>query len=882
MRPIVLTICAFGPYAATQTVDFRELGDKRFFLIHGPTGAGKTSVLDALTFALYGATTGDERSGKEMRALQADAAQLTEVTFDFGVGPDTYRIWRQPEQERPKKTGGGTTVEKPKAALWKRTGCASDADEGEVLATKIGEVDARVREILGFDCDQFRQVVVLPQGRFREVLSADVKTREDILRQLFRTERFVRITDFLKQRRNEARRAVEDLFSQRAGVFANAGVESRDELDALVGAAETAVRDAENVSTHAASVAESARAALEAGRSVATVLAEAKTAAEALEALEAGSDDIVLVRDELAGARAALGAQSAFDARRVAHETLARVSVEHAAAVTELPKLEGAHVLACQAADAADAVEAAIHEIDRLELAATEAERHAAEAGRLAEFRASAAGAEAELAKAREQLESVRDEATAAHTSACEVEERWRANRAAALAEALKPGEPCPVCGASEHPAPAVAGQAAVADAELDATRALAARTAAAHAAAAERVTAAERTHVTASAKAATEVQAAGEAAEADPLELAAEAATLREDVTRRRAEQSRAAADLADCRAKRDAATEALGGARTALSSASLRLEEAKASIEACDEAFAAALATSGLEGERDFTERRRTPAEIDALEGRVRAFDTALAAAKDRAARATAAAQASETVDIAALESTAVATAAEAARTATQLGAAREVLETQRTAVATIERYEREGTEASVAYELVARLAEVAEGNNDLKLSLQRYVLGSYLDDVLTHANHRLQLMTGGRYRLQRSTAVEHRGRAAGLALAVFDEQAGESRPAGTLSGGEGFLASLALALGLAEAVQAHAGGVKLETIFIDEGFGTLDPESLDTAITTLLGLAGVAADQGRLVGIISHVPELRQRIDARLEITPSEHGSTARFLV
>ncbi len=205
-------------------------------------------------------------------------------------------------------------------------------------------------------------------------------------------------------------------------------------------------------------------------------------------------------------------------------------------------------------------------------------------------------------------------------------------------------------------------------------------------------------------------------------------------------------------------------------------------------------------------------------------------------------------------------------------------------REAVAELERVGAEYEQLCARYSLVGRLADVALGENPLKLSFQRYVLGTFLDEVLSQASFRLVRMSKGRFRLQRATRAADMRRAGGLDLEVFDEHTGSLRPVSTLSGGEGFLAALALALGLAEVVQSHSGGVRLETIFIDEGFGSLDPEALDAAIDTLVHLArsGENGGAGRLVGIVSHVPELRERIDARLEIVPGLEGSRARFVV
>jgi exonuclease SbcC len=177
---------------------------------------------------------------------------------------------------------------------------------------------------------------------------------------------------------------------------------------------------------------------------------------------------------------------------------------------------------------------------------------------------------------------------------------------------------------------------------------------------------------------------------------------------------------------------------------------------------------------------------------------------------------------------------------------------------------------------FAVLGRLSEVANGKNQYGVTFQRYVLGALLDDVTIAATQRLQLMSRGRYQLQRTMERAHSRAAGGLELEIFDAYTGLERGVATLSGGEIFLASLSLALGLADVVQAYTGGIHLDTIFVDEGFGTLDPETLDYVLRSLIDLQ----QGGRLVGIISHVPELKERIDARLEVQLAERGSVASF--
>jgi len=195
-------------------------------------------------------------------------------------------------------------------------------------------------------------------------------------------------------------------------------------------------------------------------------------------------------------------------------------------------------------------------------------------------------------------------------------------------------------------------------------------------------------------------------------------------------------------------------------------------------------------------------------------------------------------------------------------------------------LDQLERTAKEISLLesrYAVVGRISEVANGRNAQGITFQRFVLVALLDDVLAAASHRLQVMSKGRFELIRARERLDQRTAGGLDLMVFDAYTGTSRPVNTLSGGESFIASLSLALGLSDVVQAYAGGIKLETIFVDEGFGSLDPESLDLAFRALIDLQ----KGGRLVGIISHVPELKERVDVRLEIAPSNRGSKVKFI-
>ena len=1010
MRPVRLDMAAFGPYASHQVVDFRELGDKSFFLIHGPTGSGKTSILDALTFALYGVTSGDERRAAEMRSDFAEAATETEVTFDFSLGSELYRVWRRPRQERAAQRGGGMVTVGGDAALWRITG-SGPGEEGAVLASGLRDVDGAVARLLGFRSDQFRQVVVLPQGRFRELLSADVKAREDILRHLFRTERYGQIEAFLKTKRNDLKTDLVRAEAEALGVLRAVGVEDGEALENALAAAEKELAVAEQALAGSLTAETAAREALDRGRQADTALRELAAAEAAESALGAREPKVAGQRAELEAARRAgavveararaeqdeaqtLRCREAVDA---ALRVLDEAAVEEASARQALDRegtrapereeaaqrvrmLDGmsdrvraweqavagvqvaaaavgkatlAYEGACRLVQAADRAGDIAREVERLSPELQELRRRASERRRLD----AADGDRGKAGDTLEQAVRAEDEAhgrlTAARAALSQAEKSWHVGQAGRLAETLADGAPCPVCGSVEHPAPAHLLTLAPDDDDLATAREEVERAqgrlteAAAARAAAETATAAAEQRADelrealglwsgrtaeeleadagrlADRKADLEQERAGEFAargpDGDPeacreaqerlrialgdssRQQAACEATLQAceaevppalrqsgalqaelDAARRREAKLSAGAEAADARMRR--ATEALAAARAGFDGATGTAAEAAARAAASAAVFQEALTQQGFSGRSAFDAAVRSPVEVQLLEDAVNTYERELAAARDRVGRARRLAEGTTPPDIAALE--------QAARVATQACDEAKAERARRQGDWQMLCQARDAHEQVLAetrqlhrrYTLVGRLAEVALGENIARLSFQRFVLAHFLDEVLAVAGSRLQHMSRGRYRLQRATGPVDGRRAGGLELEVFDEHTGCLRPVSTLSGGEGFLASLALALALAEVVQARAGGLHLETIFVDEGFGTLDPEALESAIDTLIELARTSLDggSGRLVGVISHVPELVERIDARLEVIPGRTGSRARFVV
>lgn len=874
MRPLAVTMQAFGPYAGVQTLDFADLRGAGFFLITGPTGAGKTTILDAMSFALYGDTSGGAeseggRSGAAMRSDHADPGTLTCVVFDFSIGADLYRVERLPEQVRPKLRGEGTTTHLQEATMWRlrRGGDGALALDGAPLATGWTKVKAKAEDVLGFRGEQFRQVVMLPQGRFQQLIEADSNEREQILRALFDTAHYAAIELALKDEAAALRRAAEKVITQRDEVLRQAESASADDLRERCARLTVDAQDAAQHADEAEAADKAAQKLLAESHDAATRLGERDAAAAQVVELTARDAEIELLRAELDAARRAA---EVADVVREAGDAEAGFSIARDAA--EAASSEAAAAAAVLAAAAA-ALELEVSRAAAREHAAAEVTRleaFVAGAGELAEAREALVTTTAEASARRREAEAANASWTAARALLAGLEAAWREAQAGLLARSLGDGLPCPVCGSTEHPSAAELTADAPAEDDVDAARA-------AVEAALERRDTAHASLQRAEAALAAAEALAGERAAGVPPELAnpdvlekalGEAQRVERDlrVAFERAQTEAHAAEIAATggEATRAAAAAALAGAET-------RAREA-------GERLAKRLAQAGFFGEAQRRDAHRDPSVMEQLEKLVAEHEQSTLKAAERLRLAEQAAEGLEPPDLTRLETEAeacAATARNAREAAIGLRAGAEAAEKQLTR---LDELAGEAAGFEARYAVVGRLADVANRRNARGLSFQSYVLGAFLDDVLVAASERLRTMSKSRYALERTEERSGRKLAAGLDLLVYDAWTGVARPVTTLSGGEKFMAALSLALGLAEVVQAHAGGIRLETVFVDEGFGSLDDEYLDLAISSLMSLN----EGGRLVGIISHVSELRERIDARLEVSAGKSGSSARFVV
>lgn len=989
MRLLRLELAGFGPYRGRFEIDFASFEADGVYLIAGPTGAGKSTILDAVCFALYGsAPRYDERA--HLRSDLAGPDEATWVELDVQLGDRVLRVRRSPEYERPKQRGSGTTREKAQATLLERTPAGWDA-----IATTAKEVGHEVARLVGLTKDEFLQVTLLAQGGFAEFLGASSDERKALLERLFGTGSMRRLRELaladakavgalraeLEQRRDERVARVRSLIGPidhdaddgdasggRAAIGAAAGgAADEPSLAALEGILTERLEAASAAAVAAAAAERDARAARDAARALADRVARRDGALAALASLEAAKDAVAADRERLADADRAADAAAEVDRWTRADRRVQRAATALEAATAVLPEgLEPEREAVEREREAAlDDVARASEttrfeqELPQLERAAEDTEREAraaedaVEAARLeragqpeardALVRARedaatrAAGAEparaaVEAAEARleardraDRLHERESEASAeagrtatAQHAAADALQRLQAARVAGmageLAGALIAGEPCPVCGATEHPSPHAPGGDVVtaedvADAIAASEAALAAASAANEALAAierERASleavagAADRDALAEALDAAREAQRAclDAAAERERLgrdleqhdersrELDARIAELERVVAERRSAAASAATRFADARAR---VREALGDhpdGRTMLQSASTRrdaleqwleadAERARAAAEQAEAAAdgRAALERLGLPDREALAAMRLEPAERLALRERIRAHDDELASVRGVLAQPELQGLPESADDVAPLEAaladaeTASALAARAEATAqTRLDHAAADLDDARQAIRSL----ADGAEHAAT---VRSLADALDGRNELRQDIETYVLAARLGTIIEAANVRLGAMTDGRFALLHDEGTAYRGKASGLGIQVLDAHTGRARTTKSLSGGETFLASLALALGLADVVQAEAGGISLETLFVDEGFGSLDQDSLEAALTTLDGLrAG-----GRSVGVISHVQQMQERIPWRIRVEPVPGGGS-----
>lgn len=879
MRPERLRISAFGPYAGEEDVDFSVLENHTLFLICGPTGAGKSTILDAMCYALYGKTSGAVRSGEDLRSNYVGYDRKTYVEFDFAIGDRHYRIYRSPTQllERQKGDRSKPVEHKGKADFYE-----IDEEGKEKAHITSKGVDSAVEKLLGVGLEQFRQIILLPQGDFRKLLLADSSDRQKIMEQLFQTGIYLAFEKRLQEETQKLKTEYSRGELQRTTLLETCRSESEEELEKQAETNEKILKEKETEFMQADKEQQVFLRAYDEANVLHGAFLRLETAETALKRMEEKRKEKEELRGHIKMIRAAQSvtkewseAVNAKKQQRTAAETLEK-------AAADLPIKEKAKAETEQALALFEKEKPAQKE--RIEMK-----------GKLEQYRNPSrsygtAKREAErlagiCAVKQKEAERLREQVLAAEKKVAEDKKNWLCRnrifmegQAFVLAEKLTDGQPCPVCGSLSHPAPAAAGEDRITEKDVkDAERQMHLSDDAekkirheAEAYQAKELAAAKES----ADKAMTvlsELEKNLPAAYRDSLALEKEI----KDLETRISSFEKSLEQAEEKRKNAETIYQALKEQKELLEKQAgefLKVSEEKNRI------LKIKVAEAGFTDWFECSQYMKEVPQLEAYENDLKIYDQSVHAEeekikgeKEKTAGKTKPDMNDWNEKRTKLLENMKQFAAEKAEKETELKKQKETLK---------KLYQLKETQKEISekYSLVAHLWEIAQGK-ETGINLERFVLGALLDAVTEKANLRLMEMSGNRYELLRKRGERSDGRKkAGLDLEVFDGNTGRARPAATLSGGETFLASLSLALGLADVVQEYAGGVHLDAMFIDEGFGSLDSESLDLAMKTLQELKG----QNRLIGLISHVGGLEERIPAKLRVTKTQTGSTAAFEV
>ena len=914
MRPLKLTLSAFGPYAGTMELDFETLGTGGLYLITGDTGAGKTTIFDAISFALFGEASGGNREPGMLRSKYADPATPTEVTLVFRYAGKEYTVTRNPDYLRPKGRGEGLTKQNAGATLVYPDGH---------LVTKPKEVNTTIREILGLDREQFAQVAMIAQGDFLKLLLADTKERQKIFRNIFHTNLYVELQDQLSKQANKVKYQWEDVQDS-----------IRQYIDGILWAEESEhagmIRQAQGGALPIADVLTALDTLLESDRAaqgeLETQLQETDAALEETvalltkaEAREKLQRDLIRTAERETAARALLQQrQEAMEAEQAKKPRQEQLSAQITAIslslkdYDRLAELEAAlHSADLQQKKAeADSIAAAnskgllATEIDALKQEQKSLENIGAEKEKLLrqkqeqqQKRDSLQKLIADISQYRTQLtvwETARKlYLTAAERSSRLMQEYDAKNKAfldeqaGIIAGRLEEGRPCPVCGSLHHPAPAVMADTAPTEEEVKRARA-------AYERAAKETEAASASAAREKGKAATledtlrkqtdsllqqqEIGAAEAAARDAVSSLTGSLGELELHIRRiTKGLERKAQLDALIPRRENE-----LSAAEELLTAAREQQASSAASIQSLTEQILCLKETLAFPGKAAATAHRNAlDAERRAIQSALEAAEKAYANCKDDLTALTASAQElkkqledSTEIDMQAQLEQKEALSTQKASILKEQKAVHTRITSNTACRKNILNKSAELSRLEEKQKWLRALSDTANGTikGKEKIMLETYIQTTYFDRIVARANVRLMKMTGGQYDLKRrKTADTMRGQT-GLELDVIDHYNGTERSVKTLSGGESFKASLALALGLSDEVQMSTG-IQLDTLFVDEGFGSLDPESLNQAYNTLAGLT----EGNRLVGIISHVAELKERIDRQILVTKEKSGGS-----
>lgn len=1017
MRCLSLTLQAFGPFANSEHINFTQFGQNALFLINGVTGAGKSSILDAICFALYGETVDAARDAEQMRCDFAEVDNLTQVVFCFQLGKKRYKIKRIPTQERAKKSGEGTTSQAHEAYVYELD--TTGAEKTLLSDKKATEATKLVEQLTGLTASQFRQVIVLPQGKFRELLLANSLERERIFSQLFQTQFYQRLEEKLA---SQAKAIKTQVIQHQSHCQQQLEQENMADIASLTIHVDQLASQLTQLTERQQQLnqqKQQAFAKLQTAEQLVEQFNQQQQLHYKLAELTKQQSHIDVLQQTLTQAQLAQQCQPSYAAlqtvttrvtnttQQIQHLTQQQEQHEAQLAVVkrrfteheiwfngldqhyrQLEQYQGlqqdfkqlasakqqldgfTQQLASMRADYKaikqqhDDVEDGItttttqlvqldnwltqHQHVSVQLAELKQEQH--QRDMLAKLQQQLDEKQQQLVEQQGKLSHSDQHTTVLKTTALTLKQTWHLNQAAVLATELTDNSPCPVCGSLTHPDKAIFSNV---DNHIDLTQVENAQQA-------YEAQLAETGQLKTQVKLCQQQIASLQQQQQQMVPLVS--ALSASHFAHKLVELQQMVASFTAKQQQKKQLSDSLNKQQTIFKTCQQQLHEHTllgqdlkkdlAQAEAQCQQLQAKLPTEvkteavlqGLIAQKEqhiahikqtfnqsqsqlqnltqqstvtqtqLTEKQQQLEQLQTEQHHQQhhwqqlltkhqfvdtaAFNTAIANIDQiemwqdklqtyHANKASTQAQLQQ-LDILLKHKT--------QPNIEQLTQAYQQLNHDLAAVTqqqqqchtdhdrqsrllnqlTVATTELQDLETS--YGIIGRLSDVAKGDNPHKVSFSRYVLGVLLDEVLNEATGRLQLMTKGRYTLVRQLDKGKGRAAAGLALEVEDTYTGKLRSVATLSGGESFMAALAMALALSDVVQSYAGGIRMDTLFIDEGFGSLDQESLDLAIKTLIDLQHT----GRIVGIISHVAELKEQLTQRIDVIAGRQGSSVNIVV
>lgn len=918
MKPVKLVMTAFGPYAGRTEVDFTLLGQRGLYLVCGDTGAGKTTVFDAIVFALYGEASGSEREPNMFRSKYAKPETPTIVELEFLNRGLRYKVVRNPEYERKKSKGEGYTNEKANAEL--------TLPDGKVIA-KVKDVNRAVTEILGIDREQFTQIAMLAQGDFSRLLFAPTEERKKIFQKIFRTYKFQRLQEELKETCSALKGKYESAYvaleQHINGIVCNdemlsgaveeakSGTMSLEEISALVqrildddGLAEerlnveykniSAEREGLLVKLDGVRRRDKIALALEQSKcALAECEEEFSQCGNVLKERQGDGEKIEKTVAEIAEINASLPLYGELDEKRSEIKRLNAIAAESERTVTEASAECKKLLTRTNELEAmAEKAKAVQFEIVRKEGEAAALNATSAELKQLLDDIETTYEEYRQYKSAADEYAKLHELSLAAQNKYANANSAFLNAQAGIIAEGLVEGEPCPVCGSVHHPAPAKACQAP-SSAEVNELKAVADGAAQRERSASERAGRLKGAYEARSEqikRTSAKYIKIDETAKLKDVKVALNAAYVGgncklAELKRAISEDKQAVLQFEKYAREIQMNMEREEKLTAQIAREQLNAGNAKSGCFRLESDVAALVSklphgdmNSALAKKSEAESRKRSLEEgLERCRAEYNACDKRLAELRSQTENyAVQLKEAGEESSCEELSLKIKALENESEKLSQELRSVHYRLQTNKKRLADINETMRVSGEVEAKYRWVKSLSDTANGtvSGKEKVMLETFVQTAYFDRVILRANRRLMVMTNGLYELVRRHGAENNRSQSGLEMDVIDHSNGSLRSVKTLSGGESFMASLALALGLSEEIQSTAGGIKLDTMFVDEGFGTLDGEALSQAMRALGGLS----EGDRLVGIISHVAELKEKIERQIIVKKDVVGGSS----